>query len=143
MLSDGLRALLLATPSVTAIVGTKDTRLDKKSGVYCAYEPEEVLAPNVAISQISGEGIPTMEGPDGLHSARMQFSCYGEKYADAIGLSRAIRNLLEGLNGAGAVQLPDGTTVGQAILRSESDGFQEAPFLFHCPLDFEFWYSEP
>lgn len=94
--------------------------------------------PGIALSQIAGAGIPTMDGPDPLHSARIQVSCYGMTYSDAKQLARAVRNALEGFSGS----LPDGTQVGQTILASEMDAFEDAPFSFHCPIDFEFWYSE-
>jgi hypothetical protein len=138
MLADGLRKLLLGTSAITAIVGTPDSRPDKKSGVWWVEMPEEALLPGIVLSQVSGAGIPTMDGPDPLHTARIQVSCYGETFADAKSLARAVRTTLEGYAGT----LPDGTAVGQTILVSEMDAFEDAPNSFGCPVDFEFWYSE-
>lgn len=145
MLSDGLRSLLMQTPAVTAIIGTPSDRAAKKpgppaagSGVWWVEMPEGSMLPGLVLSQIAGAGIPTMDGPDALHSARIQVSCYGTTYSDAKQLARAVRNALEGFAG----NLPDGTQVGQTILASEMDAFEDAPFSFHCPIDFEFWYSE-
>jgi len=138
MLYDGLRALLMQTPAVTAIIGTLASRTDKKSGIFWVQIPEEAILPAIALSQIAGAGIPTMDGPDPLHSARIQVSCYGMTYGDAKQLARAVRDTLEGFAGT----LTGGTMVGQTILASEMDAFEDAPFSFHCPIDFEFWYSD-
>lgn len=145
MLPDGLRSLLLQTSAITAIIGTSAARAANPvpgaspgSGVYWALMPEKAPLPAIVLTQIAGAGLPTLNGPDPLHTARIQASCYATTYAQAKNLARAVRNLLEVYTGT----LPDGTSVGNVILNLEADSFEEAPFLFHCPVDLEFWYSE-
>jgi hypothetical protein len=145
MLPDGLRALLLQTSAITAIIGTAATRATEQpgppapgSGVYWQQMPEGSLLPGLVLSQISGGGTPTLDGADPLHTARIQISAFGMTYGDAKSLSRAVRATLEGFAGT----LPDGTLVGQTILSSEADAFDDGTFSFHCPTDFEFWYTE-
>ncbi len=134
----GLRAAMLQTSAVTAIIGTPQSRPDGKAGVWCVQMPEEADLPGIVLSTISGEGNPSLDGADPLHYARVQISCFAMTFAQAKALARAVRNALEGWAGT----LPDGTQVGDAILVSEPDGFEEGPFSFHCPVDFEFQYSE-
>lgn len=138
MLSDGLRSLLMQATAVTTIIGTPATRTDRRSGVSWVQMVEGADLPALVLSTISGEGTPSLDGADPLHTARIQISCYAGTYAGAKALARAVRNLLEGFAGS----LPEGTNVGNVILNAEMDAFEDGPFSFHCPLDFEFWYSE-
>ena len=129
---------MIADTGVSAIIGIKASRSDSKSGVFWVQMEKQSVLPAVVLSQIAGAGIPTMDGPSSLRKARIQFSCYGMKYSDAKKLARAVRNLLDGFAGP----LPNGVEVGNTMLLLEADTFEDAPFSFNCPMDFEFWYTE-
>ncbi len=138
MLAEGLYSFLAAAASLTALLGTPSSRTDGTSGIFPVQMPEATVMPAIVITQIAGQGNPVMEGADPLHTARVQFSCYGKSFADAKKLSTTLRRYLEGWQGT----LPDKSEVDSVILVLESDGFEVAPFIFHCPIDFEISYRD-
>ncbi|OWV40388.1 hypothetical protein [Mameliella alba] len=71
--------------------------------------------PRAAIYRQGGERDHTMRGPAGMTS-RVQIDCYGETFAEAIGASRALRQVLEGYRG--------GVILG-AFLKSVRDDLPE------------------
>jgi Protein of unknown function (DUF3168) len=139
MLQEGLYSLLAESDAVTAIVGAPADRKDHTSGIFPVQMPEATPLPALVISQIAGTGIVTMEGPSALRNSRLQFSCYGRSYGESKRLAEAVWSVLEGVE----VTLPDGTEVDVATVLLESEGFEEAAFVYHTPLDIEFWFREP
>ncbi|MGO9641166.1 MAG: DUF3168 domain-containing protein [Candidatus Acidiferrales bacterium] len=131
MLNEGIGVLLAATAAVNQIVGTANSRRDKTNGIFYGQAPEGSDAPFVVISQIAGETLMSLDGPDALRFVRLQFTCYGEDFADAKQLQRAVRQALESFTGA----LCEGTVVQNMESVLERDSFEEAPFLFSAPLD--------
>lgn len=138
MLVEGIYQYLIASSSITAIVGTPATRKDLKTGVWPIQLPEASPLPALVYSQISGDGNPSLDGGNQLHQCRVEFACYADNYLDAKKLQRAIRQLLEGLHGT----FPDGTPIDNVILVLETDAFEEAPFIFNAPIDFTMVYAD-
>jgi hypothetical protein len=139
MLLEGVYSLLTGSALVTSLVGTPNSRPDGTTGIFPVQLPEATPLPSIAIVQIAGLGDVTMDGPSGLRSARVQFSCYGHSYCASKRLAVAVRAVLEGMHQT----LPEGTQVDVALPLLESDTFEEAPFVYHTPLDFQFWFREP
>jgi hypothetical protein len=139
MLLEGLYSLLTRSAGVTALVGTPGTRPDVTTGIFSGQLPEATPLPALCMTQIAGVGDVTLDGPSRLRNARVQFSCYGHSFGDAKRLAVAVRSVLEGMHAT----LPEGTQVDVALPLLESDTFEEAPFVYHTPLDFQFWFREP
>lgn len=145
MFQEGLYSFLTASAEITAIVGTPAERSarsagrDPTTGIFSAQMPEAALFPAIVFKEIVGEGIVTMEGASALRSTRQQFSCYARSFSQAKLLAEALRSVFEGLQAT----LPDGTEVDVATVRPMDDGFEEAPFLYHKPVEIEFWFREP
>jgi hypothetical protein len=138
MLGEGINQFLLAASTITAIIGTPATRKDGRSGIWPVQMPEASTMPAIVLSQISGEGNPSHDGANALHQCRISFGCYGSNYGDSKRLQRAIRQLFEAYHGT----LPDGTPVDNAILVLELDAFEDAPFSYNAPIDFQFVYAD-
>jgi Protein of unknown function (DUF3168) len=138
MLVEGLYSLLTRSPAVTAIVAPS-ARSDKTTGVFSGEMPEGTPVPAIVFRQVDGKGLMTMDGPDGRQFVRMQFSCYAKSYLASKQLARAVRQTLEKFTGA----LDEGTPVDNMETVTESDTFEEVPFLYHTPVDFEIQYSDP
>lgn len=83
--------MLAGAPAVAALVGTR---------IYWNALPQAVVDPCVVIYEIDAIPEYTMDGPDGLASARVQIDCRGTTYASALGVARAIRAKLSGFKGA-------------------------------------------
>lgn len=141
MLGEGLSALLASTPAIADLLGagSPPVRPDNTTGIFPAQMPEASPLPVIVYSQIAGENAAnSLDGANALHSARYQFSCYGKNYADSKRLAKALRDTLEGLHAT----LLEGTEVDNILLNMESDTFEEAPFIYHTPVDFEILFRE-
>lgn len=138
MLVEGISKMLKAAATITALVGTPATRKDNSPGIFPVQSPEQTPTPFVVYSQISGDGNPSLDGANALHQCRLSFSCYGSTYLDAKKLQRAIRQLFEGYSG----ELPDGTPAENFVLVLETDAFEDGPFLFNAPIDFQVVYVD-
>ena len=89
--------------------------------------------PRAAIYRVSGAREMTLTGL-GLMQGRIQIDCYGETFAEAIGASRDIRDLLEGYSG-GVVQ--------GVFLEAVRDQFTEdAQLLQRVSLTFSMTYRD-
>jgi hypothetical protein len=133
MLADGLFSLLANADTIVAIVGTPQTRQEKSktTGIFKVQMPEGAAMPAVIISQIAGESLFSMDGPNALRFVRYQFSCYGSTPAAAASLQRAVRRVLENFTGT----LNDGSEVDTMECILEMEVFEEAPFIFSAPVD--------
>jgi hypothetical protein len=138
VLGEGLYILLTQSPTITALLGTTTTRTDKKTGIFPVTLPESTPMPAIVYSDVHGEGVMSMDGPDALQFSRMQFSCYGENYADAKRLAREVRRVLEAFTGV----LSEGTIIGNMQRVGEVDAFEEAPFIFQTPVDIAITYED-
>lgn len=140
MLSDGLYSLIIADPTVAGILATRSLTpgAPKTSGVFPVQMPEADPLPAIVYTQIHGDGVMSMDGPDPLKFARFQFSCYGATYRESKILARALLNLLENFTGA----LSDGTGIGNMERVGEMDAFPEAPYVFVTHVDVAIVYDD-
>jgi Protein of unknown function (DUF3168) len=133
VIADGLYAVLASAGAVIDIVGTPQTRTEqmKTTGIFKVQMPEGAAMPAVVFSQIAGESLMTMDGPDPLRFVRYQFNCYGKSPADAAALQRAVRRTLENFTGT----MADGSQVDDMECVLEMETFEDAPFLFNASVD--------
>lgn len=129
MLNEGLYSLLAGASQVTAVLGT---RTKNDSGIWAGQKREAGAYPAIVISESpGGETLMTMDGPDALRFRRFQFSCYAKSYLAAKQLAAAVRAVLDGFTGP----LSDGTIVQNIKTETEFDTWEEAPFVYHTPLE--------
>jgi hypothetical protein len=140
MLSEGLWGLLSSTDSITALIGTPDTRSDHTSGIFPVLMPNATPMPALVISQIAGGGDNTMDGASGLRTARIQFTAHGSNYLQSKTLAKAVRDLLDGIKTTCSDDDRTEIDLGEVVV--ELDAFQVAPFEYQTPLDIQFWFRE-
>jgi hypothetical protein len=138
MISDGLFSIAAAGAGILAILGAPAARKDNSTGVFAALAPPGAIAPYIVVSGVGGAGTPSLAGANSFGSARWQFSSYGATYKVAKQLARAIRMEFEGWRGT----LADGSEVDSMIYLGELDSYEDAPALFHVPLDLEIWFRD-
>jgi hypothetical protein len=138
MISDGLYSKAAAGPGILAILGSPATRSDKSTGIFATLAPPGAIGPYTVLSDVGGSGTPSLAGANSFGSARWQFSCYAATYKAAKQLARAVRMEFEGWQGT----LADGTEVDSMVYLGELDSFEDAPALFHVPLDLEIWFRD-
>lgn len=130
--TSALRAILIADPTVSAIVGTR---------IYLGQLPREPTFPAVTMDGVSG-------GPWGLNSSRtkplenvvVQFSCWADdKESTSTTLARAIAECLHSYVGASA-----GIEITSAQVRSSPDAgtdYNPDTGIWMTPLDVEVRYK--
>lgn len=138
MIADGLFSLLSGAGTVQSILGLPADRKDKTTGVFKVQMPESASMPALVFFQVAGESLFSMDGPDALRFVRYQFSCFGKAPADAAGLQRAVRKILEGFTGT----LSDGSVIQSAECVLEMESFEDGPFLFHAPMDMRITFQD-
>jgi hypothetical protein len=135
MLSDGLQSLFLATPAITALVGT--SRTDKTNGIFPGLAPAQTPAPYMVMRWSAAEDLMTMDGPAGWATVRVLVGCYAKQYVDAKQLALAVRKTCEAFTGA----LSDGSVIGNMKTTREEDTFEDGPFLYGTFVELEIFYS--
>ena len=144
MLVEGLVNLLLNDGPTVAIIGTPASRDQKEpdgistTGVFAEQVPEAAILPLIVFGYSYEESEFTMDGPDALTHARIEFSAQAKIYADAKHLARAMRNCFQNFQGT----LSDGSEVDTIKRINELDVFQDAPFAYVTSVEFEVWYRD-
>ena len=126
-MEEQLRAILLASSGVTALVGTR---------VNFGEHPQGQPLPAIVMSTVSEVSDHTIDGPDGVPDARVQVDCYAVTYGAAKQLSRVVRTVLDG-HSANAIQ---GVFLAGARDMREG-GTNEAQRPFRVSMDFTVRYS--
>jgi hypothetical protein len=89
-MEEDLRAILLASSGVTALVGTR---------INFGTHPQGQLMPAIVLNTISADNGHTNSGPDSLLTGRVQVDSYGLTYGATKALSRAVLAALDGYRG--------------------------------------------
>lgn len=129
-MEEALRARLLATAGVTALVSQR---------VHCGSRPQASVLPAITINRVSGAPIYTDDGECGLADARVQIDCWGETYSSAKQTARAVIESLSAFFGTvGAV------TFDFVLLDLERDtregGSNAEEYEFRTQIDFTVLY---
>jgi len=103
--------------------------------------PQGSALPSISLQRVSGVRDYAMQGPTGLVASRVQIDCWGSTYASALGVARAVRDLLSG------IRRDIGSTEFQgAFIDSERHGYEKdgnAADAFHrVSMDFQIWHTE-
>jgi hypothetical protein len=135
MIETALRALLLASPGVSTLVGAR---------VYMTILPPAVTYPAVTYQIVSGESHYSHQGPSDLGSPRVQVDCYAETDIGVLALRDAVMAALSGFKGhAGSPPV-----IIQGVFRAmERDGYEgglarAGPRLWRKSIDFNVWFEE-
>jgi hypothetical protein len=111
MLTDGLVALLNATPAITSIVGDH---------IQPIPAPEDLsLYPLITYQVSSDVSENAGDAPVGVAHARVIFDCLAVRYRDARIMALELKALLNGYTGT----LPDGTVIELAEAANLVDRF--------------------
>lgn len=137
MFLEGVYSLISGASQLQALLGTPAIRKDKTTGIFPEVMPKGTPMPAIVYTQIFGEGLLTMDGPDSFTKARVQFSCYAKTPAGSKRLAATLRQLLEAYRGT----LSEGTQVFSMRTVLEIDSFEDAPSICHTPIDMEIFYS--
>lgn len=131
-IEEALKAHLTANAGLVALIASR---------VYPVQLPQNPTLPAMVYNRISGERVQHMEGSSGLASPRFQFDSFGRTYAEAKGVSEALRLAVEGFSGTmGGVNGPD---VNSCLLQSDQDGYEDDLHVYWVSVDYIIWHTEP
>jgi hypothetical protein len=101
------------------------------SRIYPVILPEDPQLPALTYQLISAQPSPTLT-TSGMQRFRIQFDCWAETYADAVGLRAALTETLNGFQGT----LNDGTALQDAQLEQVVDFFGDDDRFYRCMVEF-------
>lgn len=115
-LEEGLSNYLAAAGPVAALVNNR---------IYPLVIPSETARPALAYQRIATpERLRGHDGPWGVATARVQFTCEGRTYPEAKALAKACRKVLDGFRGAmGSGDL--WVTILDTQVTNDIDGYSE------------------
>ena len=126
MMEESLTQWLLAEPTITGIVG---------NSLAWNFRPEDDGYPALSISFVAGLKDYTHDGSSDLQYDRIQFDCFGESYAEAKLLSRAvIAKMEQSSNGPISGVLFEGSFVNSSI-DSRADPLPSGKVIFGVIVD--------
>jgi hypothetical protein len=100
MLVEGLQTYLAADAAMQVQLGTPSSRKDKSTGIFPVQAPDEVPAPWVVMTQVSGNPLQTStQGTGRLQTNRWRFTCYGSTYKQAKTLARKLFLAMKDMSG--------------------------------------------
>lgn len=94
--------------------------------------------PYLVLNLISLNEALTMQGPDGLETARVQIDCYDTVFEDAANTGRAVKALLHGYRGGGFRLIE---FAGMRHLREAGENADDG--IFRASLDFLTHWRQP
>lgn len=129
---EALTAYLLATPAVTALIGTR---------WFPMLIPQDAVRPACAYQRLPGtQRVMAHDGPTGFATCTIQVTAQAQGYGTAKSIVRVIRQALDGFRGVmgGA----GGLTVYRTAVHSDGDGWAEQLGMPTLRVDVEMNYKE-
>ena len=129
MIEFGLMALIAADSRYTAVCSTAP---------YPVILPAKPSLPALSYQGISGITDATMNGPSNLMELRIQFDCWATEYLQAKQLQTALREILDGFQGA----LPDGTWVYNILADTPADLYEPDSRYYRVTQDYRVQFNQ-
>jgi hypothetical protein len=130
-MEEALRAYLLAQSGVSSLITDR---------AYWSMRPQAGALPALVLAVVSPAPSYAMDGYSGLTQTRVQIDCFGVTYAQAKGLARTVRNLLNGK------RFTQSSIRFEAFRNGERDlseaGTTEGARVHRISLDFQIWHQE-
>jgi len=134
-IEEAVNALLLATSTVTALVGSGSS-----ARIFPLVIPQNAARPAIAYQKISSPKTMSHSGSSNLARSRFQFTFQAATYTSAKALAAAVRNALIGYRGT-----VSGVRIDGILIEDDNDGdieIQSNEVLPYVRLDAAIWHSE-
>ena len=140
MLTDirpALRALILASPNIAAVVDTR---------VFPVQLPQGEVRDSIVYHRITETETYHMSGPSWLMQTRIQIDALSRSTDSAAALANLIHEWVSGFSGpiAFGSESPQEVCTVQGVFHSNlaGDGFDDATKLYSMGRDYFFWHNE-
>lgn len=130
-MEEALRAYLLADGPVNTACGGR---------MYWSVRPQGSVYPSCVLTIISRLPERTYTAPAGLAQARVQVDCYGDTYAQAKALYRAVKAVLNNLSFTNSGKRFWGFAENERDLTDT--GTTDAARVFRVSADFLLWHED-
>jgi len=134
-IEEALNTLLLATSSITALVGT-----GAAARIFPLRIPQDAARPALAYQKISSPKTHSHGGTSNLARSRFQFTAQAATYTSAKALAAALRTALIGYRGT-----VSGVRIDGILIDDDRDGdieIQSNEVLPYVQIDAVIWHSE-
>lgn len=118
----GLRTLLLAQSSITALVPAQTIKGQSLSGIFCEHPEQGFLPPFILISKIDTDPWLTLGNSLGTRATDFDFDCYSYTYPGALAIAAAVKAFIEDYTGAAGA---DNTIKAVLWMNGRSDQLNE------------------
>jgi len=124
MIEAGLRTLLLAQSSITALVPTQTVRDNTVEAIVVDAPPQALELPYIVINQVAEDGMLCLDGTYGMQSTEVEIDCTASTPAKAQAIAAAVRTFLDDYTGtAGSSTIDAVLYLGRAFTRVQrTDG---------------------
>jgi hypothetical protein len=128
------QALMTKLNAISALTALTSTH------IYFVKAPQDVAKPYLVFQKISAPRGYTYAGPDGMVTARFQFTAFAVTYKECKDTLEALRGGLSGYQGV--MGGTGGITVGFCDYDNETDLYNEDAGLFGVAADYLINYTE-
>ena len=131
-----LRDYLLEDAAVAAAVGTR---------IFPGRMPQGEARTSIVITEVSGDGDHTNDGPSGLTRQRVQIDSWSSNPDTAADLARAVKERIDGLRGVlswGSSSPQSQVTIRGVFFDSSRDLYDDTVKMDGVSQDFFIWYAE-
>lgn len=105
--------------------------------LYPFLLPQKSRLPAVVYFPVSVERLHSFIADTGFVKQRLQFSCFGKTYKQAVETAKTIQAELQNFSG-----LMTGLTIGSVLLRQEIADYESDTEIYSISLEFEFQFEE-
>lgn len=99
--------------------------------------PQKCSLPAVVYLPISVERLHSLLADTGFVKQRLQFSCFGKSYKEAVQTAKTIQTELQNFSGA-----MSGLSIGSVLLMEEITDYEQDTDIYSVSLEFEFQFEE-
>jgi hypothetical protein len=105
--------------------------------LYPFLLPQKLHLPAVVYFPVSVERLHCLREDTGFVKQRLQFSCFGKSYNDAVQTAKTIQSELQNFSGTMC-----GLIIGSVLLMEEITDYEPDTDIYSVSLEFEFQFEE-
>ena len=118
------------------------TKAQVSQRTYAIKAPNGVAMPYIVFNVVSGNFVHSMGGDSGLTETKIQFSVFGNEYANVKGVVEDLKKTYRNYTKGDGTLMSGEQWVQSTLLGNEIDMYEDDSNLYHTALDITFWNME-